>query len=75
MNIYLIQISDRSYGFRVVALVAKDEEAAKILAEKKWCCYFGDWFGKNRKINHDHAEIKDSCPAEDGQFATLEHEE
>ncbi len=75
MNIYLIRISDRPYGFTVVALVAGSEEDAKRIAGARWRCYFGMWRGPECKPNHSHAEVVDSCRAGDGCSCSLKFEE
>lgn len=75
MNVYLIRIWDRSYGFTVVAQVATTEEEAKHTAAARRRCYFGTWNGPERKINHSHAEVVDSCPAVEGRSCSMEFQE
>lgn len=75
MNVYLIRIWDRSYGFTVVALVATDEEDAKREAASSWRCYFGSFRGPEYKPNHSHAEVVSSCPAVEGCWCTMEFQE
>lgn len=75
MNVYLIKIHDRSYGFTIRAIVAQTEEDAKRMAASRCRCYFGTWNGPERKINHHHAEVVDSCHATSGRSCFMEHEE
>lgn len=75
MNIYLIKIYNRPYGFTVVALVAKDEEAAKVAAREKWPCYFGTWNGPEYKPNHSHAEVVDQCSTAKKSWCSMEFQE
>ena len=75
MNVYLIRIDDRPYGFTVVAQVATTEEEAKRTAGARRRCYFGTWNGPERKPNHSHAEVVDSCPAVDASSCSMEFQE
>ena len=75
MNVYLIRINDRRYGFTIRAIVAATEERAKEDARLFWRCYFGTWNGPERKINHSHAEVLDFCSTMEGCSCFMEYEE
>lgn len=75
MNVYLIQISDRAYGFTVRAIVAKTEEDAKDEARLHYRCYFGSFWGPERKPGTRHAEMLDFCDALEGSSCFMEYEE
>ena len=75
MNVYLIRITDRAYGFTVRAIVARTEEDAKAAARLHYRCYFGDWMGPERKPNYSHAEVLDFCKALEGNSCSMEFEE
>ena len=75
LNVYLIRISSRAYGFTVVALVATSEDIAMEKAGKTWKCYFGQYRGENYKINHSYAEVVGFCGTHTGAYVTMEFEE
>jgi hypothetical protein len=71
MNVYLIRISDRPYGFTVRAIVAKTKEDAKEEARLRHRCYFGH----ERKLGHCHAEVVDICEALEGSSCFMVFQE
>ena len=75
MNVYLIRIDDRAYGFTVRAIVAKTEERAKEEARLHYRCYFGGFWSKERKIGNRPAEVLDFCEALEDCSCFMEHEE
>lgn len=75
MNVYLIQIHDRCYGFTVRAIVAKTEEDAKNEARLHYRCYFGSFWGHERQPGRRRAEVLDFCEAQEGSSCFMEHEE
>lgn len=69
-SVYLIRIYDRSWGFRVVAVVARDEESALEECQVKF-----DSQSKERS-RRGFAEVMDSCStSECGNMATMEFQE
>lgn len=69
-SVYLIRIFDRPWGFRVVAVVARDEESAL----EECCIKFGAQTKERAK--QGFAEVRDSCStSECGNMATMEFQE
>jgi hypothetical protein len=70
MSVYLIRIYDRSWGFRVVAVVHRDEESALQACHDRYGSHSGE---RNKR---GFAEIVDQCLSDVvGDMATLEFQE
>lgn len=69
-RVYLIRINDRSWGFRVVAVVASDEESALDACHAKFHSH------SEERNKRGFAEVRDSCStSEVGNMATMEFQE
>lgn len=69
MSVYLFRINDRPYGFRVVAVVALTESAARERCRE----HFG------AQVTHpyepNYPVLRDKCVAEVGAFISMTFEE
>ena len=80
LYLYLVRIidwcgeyqDDRAYGFRVVAIVAPDEDVVMQMMTDKYGAYFGDRCAP--KGGH-YARIEDVAIVSIGATVTLEYEE
>lgn len=69
-GVYLIRIFDRTWGFRVVAVVAMDEAQAREICVEKYKAQFE---ARGKRM---FAEIMDACDTQHiGSTATMEFSE